>query len=153
MDALELRDRGQRGWTLVELLLVLSIVALLVVLAIPVLRRSRPQLHQQAMQILTDMRVFSMRAVAESRTYRVILDPIENEVSIWALDGLFQEIKRYRLASPVQIALQSPDTVDFFPDYRADPRPSQTIPVVAGRDTAWILVIPATGQVFLRTSG
>ena len=147
--------RNREGFTLVEFLLVLSIVAFLTVIAIPVLRRPLPraQLRQQATRILTDMRVFSMRAVAESRTYRVILNPDQNEVSIWVLNGVPQEIKRYRLPSPVTLAFQGADTVDFRPDYRADPRPLQRIPLVAGQDTAWILVIPATGQVYLQFSG
>ena len=84
------RRRDAKGFTLVELLVVLAIMALVVTLLAPMLRigRSGADLRSASSEMLAAMRTARSLAIAQNRPTAILLDPVY---------GRYGEPRRYHL--------------------------------------------------------
>jgi type II secretion system protein H len=99
------RDRGKDGFTLLELLLVLAVIAIIVGLATPMLNnfsRGR-QLGDTAEEVILRARWAHTQAVARGVSYRMNFDPAKREIRLTVQTGpAFQNMLQSQNAVPGQ---------------------------------------------------
>ena len=134
---------GRRGFTLLELVLVMLVIAIVLGLAAPSLRNfwRAAEARDAGLQFLSVARYAQTRAVADSVVYRLNIDPSGTTYHLSVQDGVeFIElatsfgqeftiprdgrIELLPVRSPFNsqvIEVQGKNYIDFFPDGRTEP--------------------------------
>lgn len=97
--------KNRRGSMLVELLVALSIIALLAASAIPYLKKYQPnlKLNAAARDLTTDLRYAQQLTITEQKVYQVIFDLIDNKYQIQKIGAATTTVKSVILETGVTI--------------------------------------------------
>lgn len=95
--------QNYKGSMLIDLLVSLSIIALLSTIAIPYLRKYQPNLKLQATarNLTTDMRYAQQLTVTEQKVHLVNIDEVHNKYEILKIDTATTTVKSVNLDSEI----------------------------------------------------
>ena len=97
--------KNHRGSMLMDLLVTISIIALLSTIAIPYLKRYQPnlKLNAAARDLTTDLRYAQQLTITEQKVYQVVLDITNDSYEIQKVDTTTTTIKAVSLESEISI--------------------------------------------------
>ena len=137
----------QSGFTLLEILLVMALVALLAAIVSPTLLRSEARVFNEAVQQAhLALKRARTEAVMERRDRRVRFQRSEEPVAgvrVWAQPGIEVALRRSADQAPLQ-----PPEVTFFPDGTSS---GGTLEFRSGGMQQRILVSPESGHIAFAT--
>lgn len=139
--------KNRRGSMLVELLVALSIIALLAASAIPYLKKYQPnlKLNAAARDLTTDLRYAQQLTITEQKVYQVIFDLINNKYQIQKIGAATTTVKSVIFETGItinQITDLSNDKV-VFNYYGGVSEAGKIILINANNATSTVIIKPS----------